>query len=63
MIEQLTAHQVAEMLGIMPNTFHSYVARGQAPAPDGHLGRTPYWLATTIQDWLDAGRPSVRAQS
>lgn len=50
--ERLTTAQVADLLGIKPRTWSSYVARGQAPAADGRIdGRTPYWLAPTIEEY------------
>jgi len=47
--ELLDVAAVAEMLGIQPRTWTSYVARGQAPEPDGHVGRSPWWAPATIE--------------
>lgn len=48
---QLTRAEVAELVGISPDTWSAYVTREQAPVPDGHLGRTPWWWSTTIERW------------
>lgn len=49
---RLTTSAVAELVGIEPSTFRSYVARGQAPKPDGYIdARTPYWLESTVRSW------------
>jgi hypothetical protein len=56
MDERLTVSAVAERLGIQPSTWRAYVARGQAPKPDGWYDRrTPWWHASTIEAW----RPDV----
>lgn len=48
----LTVSQVAQLIGVKPATFRSYVSRGQAPKPDGHHDlRTPYWKFSTIFEW------------
>lgn len=50
--DRLTVGEVAALIGVATSTFRAYVARGQAPPPDGHLdGRTPYWLRSTIKSW------------
>lgn len=50
--DRLTAADVAARIGVNPATFRAYVARGQAPAPDGQIdGRTPYWDPATIDEW------------
>lgn len=55
--EKLTVGQVADRLGIARNTWNSYVARDQAPKPDGHHDlRTPWWYAATVDGW-NADRP------
>lgn len=47
---------------IAAKTFRSYVARGRAPAPAEHIGRTPLWKRNDILAWIrdrpgTAGRP------
>lgn len=54
--EYLTPNQIAEMLGVKANTFHSYVTRGQAPAPDLRVGSHPIWMKRTIEDWMGRRR-------
>jgi hypothetical protein len=49
----LTAAQVAAVVGVLPSTWRSYVARGWAPPPDGHLGATPWWAPATVQRWRE----------
>lgn len=57
---RLTTQGVAEHLDIKASTWRAYVARGQAPQPDGHYdARTPYWLASTIDTWK-ASRPRAK---
>jgi predicted DNA-binding transcriptional regulator AlpA len=53
----LTVEQVAEVAGIKPNTFRTYVTRGgHAPQPDRKLGRRLWgYKPETIAEWL-AGR-------
>jgi len=48
--------QAAKASGLTRNTFRLYRSRGTAPKPDGHLGRTPFWWRTTIEDWRPNGR-------
>lgn len=44
--------EVAAYLGIEAGTWRSYVARNQAPAPDGHHSeRSPWWYVATIDTW------------
>lgn len=46
-----TTADVAEYLGIGESTVRAYAARGRMPAPDGRLGRTPWWRPATIREW------------
>jgi hypothetical protein len=52
--QKLTAALAAELAGVKPNTWRAYVARGQAPSPDGReeLSRHPYWLESTVRSWV-----------
>lgn len=58
---RLTVSEVAEMVGVKPATFRSYVSRGQAPKADGQYdGRTPFWFYATIVAWKrDTPLPTV----
>ena len=47
----ITSKEVAEMLGLHPDTITSYRARRQMPDPDQQYGRTPLWRVKTIRDW------------
>jgi hypothetical protein len=47
-----TADEVALAAGIGNRSFHAYTARGYAPQPDGHVGRTPVWREVTVRGWL-----------
>lgn len=42
---------VAAHLGIKSSTVTAYLARGQMPAADGYVGRSPWWWSTTIKAW------------
>lgn len=46
-----TVGDVADYLDVRTSTVRAYVARGQMPAPDGRIGRTPWWRAATIRGW------------
>lgn len=54
--EQLTVPEVAARLGLAVATVRAYRAQKRLPAPDGRVGRTPWWWATTIDVW-QANRP------
>jgi hypothetical protein len=49
--ERLTAKQAAELRGVAPKTWWSYVSRGQVPAPDGEAEPCgcPWWWRSTIE--------------
>lgn len=52
--EQITGNAAAAAFaGLETATaWSSYVSRGRAPQCDGrHDGRTPWWWASTINDW------------
>lgn len=51
-----SVEQVARYLEVSPATVRSYAARGQMPAPDGRVGRTPWWHPGTITTWRSPGR-------
>jgi hypothetical protein len=53
--ERLTVAQAAERAGVATSTWRSYVARDQAPKPDGaYDARTPWWWASTVDTWMGA---------
>lgn len=52
----LTTGEAAELAGIKPRTWSSYVARGQAPGPVARVGSTPVWDRGEVERWL-ANRP------
>lgn len=49
--EQLGRSQVAERLGLQPKTIDTYQRRQIMPPPDGKIGRSPWWYASTIDRW------------
>ena len=49
--DRLTTNEAAAIAGVAADSWRSYVSRGQAPRPDGHFGRTPYWLRGTVDGW------------
>lgn len=55
MKERLTVAQAAELVGVTASTWRAYVARDQAPKPDGEYDRrTPWWYASTVKAWHKA---------
>jgi hypothetical protein len=44
----------AQIAGITPATWRSYVSRGEAPPPDGReaISGTPWWRVSTIERWM-----------
>jgi predicted DNA-binding transcriptional regulator AlpA len=54
----LTITDCAHLAGYTnPDSWRVAVARQQAPPPDGHIGRTPIWLRSTVQTWLATRQP------
>ncbi len=53
---EITSGEVVELTGVARKTFSGYVARGQAPKPIRHVGRTPVWDEDEIKAW-QANRP------
>ena len=47
----LTTKEVAERLGVKPNTVSGYRHHGYMPPPDGKLGKTVWWWEGTITAW------------
>ncbi|KDN80483.1 hypothetical protein [Kitasatospora cheerisanensis] len=54
--ELWTAQQCAAAWGIGLKTWHGYRARGQAPEPCAHAGRTPLWDPQTVRTWPRTGQ-------
>ncbi len=54
MADELLLAEAAELAGVQPKTWSSYVARGQAPKPARHVGRTPLWSAKEVTDWISS---------
>lgn len=54
--EEWTAAQCSAAWDIKVRTWHSYVARDQAPKPVRHIGRTPLWKASDVRDWPRHGQ-------
>lgn len=54
--QQWTVADVAAHLKIKPATVRAYTHRGLLPAPDGHLGVTPWWWADTIKSLRRQGQ-------
>lgn len=53
---QWTVADVAAHLKIRPATVRAYVHRDLLPAPDGHLGATPWWWDDTITSLRRSGQ-------
>lgn len=54
--DEITRTEAAEIAGVTPGTWSAYVARGQAPAPARHIGRTPLWSRAQVTAWQAARR-------
>lgn len=52
---QWTTPDVAAYLGVGDSTVSAYRSRRQMPAPDGQVGRTPWWWEATIRAWRPQG--------
>lgn len=51
MTEWLTAAEAAELVGIAPSTWRSYVARGSAPRPERSIGPLNLWRREAVEAW------------
>lgn len=57
MDEQWTHDDIAAHLGVKPHSVRRYRVRDSTfPAPDGYVGRTPWWRPEVIVAWA-AARP------
>lgn len=48
----LTADEFAQRLGVKRASVHRYRVRGDIPAPDRYVGRTPLWAEASVEAWL-----------
>ena len=48
----LTISDIAEMVGVAPDTIAAYRYRGYLPEPQAVIGRTPVWSRPVIRHWL-----------
>ncbi len=48
----LTISDIAEMVGVAPDTIAAYRYRGYLPEPQAVIGRTPVWSRPVIRYWL-----------
>lgn len=50
---QLDRAAVAEKTGLAAKTIDTYWKnRDQFPAPDGYVGRSPWWFESTVDRWI-----------
>jgi hypothetical protein len=63
-VRKLGNADAAARVGLKPATWRAYVARGQAPEPDGReeVSGTPWWWPTTLDAWM-ALRPGPGART
>ena len=61
MTVEITSDRAAALAGFAVRTFTGYVARGQAPKPIRHMGRTPVWDEAEIKAWME-NRPGRGAR-
>jgi hypothetical protein len=55
--DQLDRAAVAARYGMTdPGSVTVAVRRGSLPPPDGYVGRSPYWWASTLDGWQRPGR-------
>jgi len=57
-MRKLGVKDAAARINVKPNTWRAYVAREQAPAPDGReeISGTPWWWESTVETFK-ANRP------
>lgn len=61
MTDRITATECAAIAGVALRTWHAYAARGRAPEPVEHVGRTPLWDRAAVIAWQE-GRPGQGAR-
>lgn len=52
---------LAELFDVGEQWPYSMRTKGILPEPDGHVGRTPYWIRDRIVDWWDT-KPNKRSR-
>jgi predicted DNA-binding transcriptional regulator AlpA len=50
---RLRIAHLLKLFAISRTTLHDRVASGVIPKPDGHDGRMPYWLTSTIRPFME----------
>jgi hypothetical protein len=48
----LTISDIADMVGVEPDTIAAYRYRGYLPEPQAVIGRTPVWSRPVIRHWI-----------
>jgi hypothetical protein len=43
----------ADRIGVKLESIHRYRNRGAVPNPDGYFGRSPYWFADTVEQYVE----------
>lgn len=47
----LTSSEIAKLIGVKPDTIHTYRKRNLLPPPERFFERTPAWKQETIEEW------------
>ncbi len=55
-VEWWSRDEVANYLGVKPDTLSAYVHRDQMPEPT-YFGRSPMWRRDVIERWTEGRRP------
>lgn len=50
----VSSHEIADRLGVKPQTVHMWQWRGLLPAPDWSLRIGPVWRWERIEEWAEA---------
>lgn len=57
--EPVGRQELAEAGGVAVSSIDTYLRRGTAPAPDGYVGRAPFWRRSTVEHWAKHRRTQV----
>ena len=49
---EIEREDAAAIARVTRDTFSAYVARGRAPRPVRHIGRTPLWDEDEVRAWM-----------